>query len=116
MPDRVADHDHDHDHTGASADHDHTDAFDRVTFTDDELSELALAADPFDPFDDDVVPFEDDPADLAVSLLPAWYMPPPSLRGGRRRSIVFAALATALFVINVGGLCVTYGIPDPVWK
>ena len=21
-----------------------------------------------------------------------------------------------MFTINIGGLCVTYGIPDPVWK
>jgi hypothetical protein len=25
-------------------------------------------------------------------------------------------VAVALFIINVGGVCVTYGIPDPVWK
>ncbi|MCB0968372.1 MAG: hypothetical protein KDB37_16185 [Ilumatobacter sp.] len=37
---------------------DERDAFDRVTFTDEELTELALDASPFDPFDPDVEPFE----------------------------------------------------------
>ena len=56
------------------------------------------------------------PDDLAVSLLPSWYMPPPSLRRGTKGMVVFAAVAISLFVINVAGLCVTYGVPDPVWK
>lgn len=37
---------------------DDRDAFDRVTFTDEELTELALDAKAFDPFDPDVEPFE----------------------------------------------------------
>lgn len=83
---------------------------------DDDLARLALAAEPFDPFDADVTPFADDREELAVSLLPDWYMPPPSLRRDRRRTVVFAAVAIALFTINIVGVCVTYGIPDPVWK
>ncbi len=42
----------------ADDDVDERDAFDRVTFTDEELTELALDASPFDPFDPDVDPFE----------------------------------------------------------
>jgi hypothetical protein len=34
------------------------DAFDLVEFTDEELTELALEADPFDPFDPDVEPID----------------------------------------------------------
>jgi hypothetical protein len=34
------------------------DAFDLVEFTDEELTELALDADPFDPFDPDVESIE----------------------------------------------------------
>lgn len=83
---------------------------------DDELTRLALSAESFDPFGSDVTRFGDSGDELAVSLLPEWYMPPPSLRHDRRRTIVFAAVAIALFTINIGGLCVTYGIPDPVWK
>lgn len=37
---------------------DERDAFDRVTFTDEELTELALDATTFDPFDPEVEPFE----------------------------------------------------------
>lgn len=39
-------------------DFDDRDAFDRVTFTDEELTELALDAPSFDPFDPEVEPFE----------------------------------------------------------
>ena len=63
----------------------------------------------------DAVPFSS-PDDRAAALLPEWYMPAPSLRRSTPRTIVLAGVAVALFVINVGGVCVTYGIPDPVWK
>ncbi len=92
------------------------DRLDRATLSADELTRLALAATPFDPFEPDVIRFDDGSDDRAVALLPAWYMPAPSLRRDRGRTIVFTAVAIALFVINVGGLCVTYGFPDPVWK
>ncbi|MAT06533.1 MAG: hypothetical protein CL424_15955 [Acidimicrobiaceae bacterium] len=48
------------DHVDGDADDDidERDAFDRVTFTDDELAEMALDAPPFDPFAPDVEPFE----------------------------------------------------------
>ncbi len=85
------------------------------TFSDDELTALALAADPDAPLDDDAVPFASTD-ELGVSLLPEWYMPAPSLRRSTPRTVVLASVAVALFVINVGGVCVTYGIPDPVWK
>lgn len=84
-------------------------------FTDAELTEIALAAEQFDPFDSEVTPFIDDRDELGVGLLPDWYMPAPSLRRSPGRIAVLAGVAIALFVINVGGICVTYGIPDPVW-
>ncbi|MDW3214398.1 MAG: hypothetical protein R8G01_10400 [Ilumatobacteraceae bacterium] len=84
-------------------------------FTDDELAALALAADPDTVVPDDAVPFTgvDEPG---LGLLPEWYMPMPG--GGRSTSkrVVLTGVAIALFVINVGGVCVTYGLPDPVWK
>ena len=83
--------------------------------SDDELTALALAADPNAPIDHDAVPFVSTD-DLGPSLLPEWYMPAPSLRRSTPRTVVLASVAVALFVINVGGVCVTYGIPDPVWK
>jgi len=86
---------------------------DRVS--DDELTALAMAADPDTVVPDDAVPFTsaDDPA---LGLLPEWYMPAPSLRRSTSRTVVLTGVAIALFVVNVGGVCVTYGIPDPVWR
>lgn len=84
-------------------------------FSDDELAMLALSADPDAPIPDDAVPFVTTDG-LGTDLLPEWYMPAPSLRRSTPRTIVLASVAVALFVINVGGVCVTYGIPDPVWK
>lgn len=83
--------------------------------TDAELTELALAADPDQPIADDAVPF-DLTDGKAAGLLPAWYMPTPTLRRTRLRTIVFAGVVFALLLLNVMGLCVTYGVPDPVWK
>ena len=83
--------------------------------SDEDLTALALAADPDAAIPDDAVPFGS-PDGLAVDLLPSWYMPPPSLRRSRTRTIVFAGIVFALLFINVMGLCVTYGVPDPVWK
>lgn len=83
--------------------------------SDDELTVLALAADPDAPIDCDAVPFSSS-NDLGPSLLPEWYMPAASLRRSTPRTVVLASVAVALFAINVGGVCVTYGIPDPVWK
>lgn len=88
---------------------------DQIEISDEELTELALAADPDLPIPADAVPFATQD-ELGPALLPEWYMPPPSLRRSRPRTIVLASVAIALFVINVGGVCVTYGIPDPVWK
>ena len=82
--------------------------------SDEELTALALAADPDVPVPDDAVPFGDnDPTKFA--LLPAWYMPAPGLRRSRGRAAVMLAFAASLVVINIGGFCVTYGIPEFVW-
>jgi hypothetical protein len=88
---------------------------DLISITDEQLTALALAADPDPQIPDDAVPFGSTDG-LAVDLLPSWYMPAPSLRRSPKRTIVFAGLVFALLLINVMGLCVTYGVPDPVWK
>ena len=85
-------------------------------FTDDELTELALAADPEAGVADDAVPIGQLLGDGAWKgegdLLPGWYMPPPMgtsrvLQGWRRRTV---QLIVASFVlINAYGLCSTYG-------
>jgi hypothetical protein len=84
-----------------------TEAFE---ISDDELTALAIAADPDAVVDDDAVPFggEDDPG----GLLPAWYMPRPLRRPGRSRRMVLAVFIGALLVVNGAGLCVTYGLPE----
>jgi hypothetical protein len=81
--------------------------------TDDELTALALAADPDFEVDDDAVPFWDvAPGPSEDDLLPAWYMPSPRTRTrqlhGWRRSVVLLLIASFI-LINAAGLCVTYG-------
>jgi hypothetical protein len=85
-----------------------------IEITDEELTALALAADPDAPVPDDAVPFGDnDPT--AFALLPEWYMPAPGIHRSRGRAAVMLAFAISLVIINIGGFCVTYGIPEFVW-
>lgn len=90
----------------------------------DELTALALAArpdDPFadDPFSDDAVPFGSDPngdGRNGAGLLPEWYMPAPvGLRRTRRNKVVVAGIIGSLLLVNGVGLCVTYGFPEIAW-
>ncbi len=87
---------------------------DEATFvSDDELTAIALAADPDAPIDEAAIPLDqylqdecDDP------LLPEWYMPAPMhggrrLRGWRRRVAILVIVAFVL--IDAYGLCSTYG-------
>ena len=79
--------------------------------TDDELTALALAADPDTEVDDDAVSLWGVAETEADDLLPAWYMPAPAgsrLVHGWRRSVVLLLIASFI-VINAAGLCVTYG-------
>jgi hypothetical protein len=81
--------------------------------TDDELSALALAADPDSAVGDDAVSLWD-LTDQGPQPLPAWYMPAPKvtgLRGWRRRLVRFnvVMLIAAFVTINAYGLCNTYG-------
>lgn len=83
-------------------------------FTDDELSELALAADPDAAVPDDAVPFGRSGADAA--LLPEWYMPVPgTIRRTRPRVLAVIGIIASLVVVNGAGLCVTYGLPEIAW-
>lgn len=78
--------------------------------TDEELTALALAADPNAPLPDDAVPIWSlDPVGVDPAL-PAWYMPvatAPRMRGWRRR--VALLLIGSFLAINAAGLCSTYG-------
>jgi hypothetical protein len=80
--------------------------------SDDELTRLALAADPNAPIPDDAVSFWDIVGDHTEPLLPAWYMPAPSGGGGRRRRwkrVVAITLIVAFLVVDAYGLCSVYG-------
>jgi hypothetical protein len=74
--------------------------------SDDELSALALAADPDAPLASDAVPW----LGAALGLLPEWYMGPTSGRSSSRgRRLLALALAAGLVGGCALGLCVTSG-------
>ncbi|HUF85433.1 MAG TPA: hypothetical protein VMQ81_12675 [Acidimicrobiia bacterium] len=80
--------------------------------SDDELTALALAADPDVEMDDDAVCLADLLDSPAPRLLPEWYMRAPMgparpLRGWRR-GVVLLVVASFL-LITAAGLCNTYG-------
>lgn len=79
-----------------------------VELSDEELTALALAADPTAPLPDDAVPLALH-AD-GTTLLPEWYMP---ISGGRLRrgwrSRVSVSIAAGLMLSSAFGICVTNG-------
>ncbi len=88
------------------------------TITDEELTALALAADPDLGVADGAVAI--DLAGMAepgrVHPLPDWYMPVPvgaprPLRGWRR--VVGLVIVASFVLINAYGLCSTYGVVAP---
>lgn len=81
---------------------------------DDELAELALAAELDAPLPDDAVPWTGG-ADPDAGLLPSWYMPPTVTVRGRRRRVVVGVLVASFLAVNAAGLCVTYGFPEIAW-
>ena len=85
------------------------DGHDDEEISDDELTALALAADPEPALGPEAVPITTH-RNLPAASLPLWYMPPVSARaaGGWRVPIV-ASVVLALLLINVLGLCITYG-------
>jgi hypothetical protein len=82
---------------------------DQEPLSDEELTELALAADPDAPLDAAAVPFASSSAG-SLGLLPSWYMPAVAFGTAQRywKIIVFVLVAT-LFAIEAAGLCSTYG-------
>jgi hypothetical protein len=86
--------------------------------SDEELTALALAADPDTPVAGDAVSLWDlaggrcSPGATGTPPLPEWYMPAPMagrrrLRGWRRWAAV--VVIVAFLVIDAYGLCSTYG-------
>ena len=83
--------------------------------SDEELTRLALAADPDAPLAPDAVPFEAG-GDSYPELLPSWYMPVPrSFRRTRGRRVVVGLLVSSFLVVNALGLCVTSGHLTIAW-
>jgi hypothetical protein len=88
-------------------------------FTDEELTSLALAADPDGPLDPDAVSLVAWLGRVAPMLpglpgLPQWYMPPASgARASRWRTVLVLAIVVALIAIDAWGLCSTYGSVVP---
>jgi hypothetical protein len=77
--------------------------------TDEELTALALAADPDGPLDKDAVPLSVYLGQIPA-LLPGWYMPPAMATSGSRwRTPVILAIVFAFLIIEAYGLCSTYG-------
>ncbi len=75
----------------------------------DELTRLALAAEPMDVPAEDAVPLAEY-LELDGGLLPAWYMPTPMSRVSPRwRLPVVLVLVGAFLVIEAFGLCSTFG-------
>jgi hypothetical protein len=77
--------------------------------SDDELTALALAADPDQAIDADAVPIA--PTCDHAGLLPAWYMPVTARVTHKRWHKVLVIAAIIGFVaINAFGFCITYGL------
>ncbi|MGC2484969.1 MAG: hypothetical protein WA359_01830 [Acidimicrobiales bacterium] len=78
-------------------------------FSDEELTALALAADPNAPIDLDVKPWYLT-SNLGSQLLPEWYMPIPMSRGrGRISKVAAVSVVVGMVVVCAFGLCVTSG-------
>ena len=74
----------------------------------EELTALAMAADPDEPPDPEAVPISVYPS---AGLLPVSYMPPVTARGGPKwRASIVLLVVVALLVIEASGLCITYGV------
>lgn len=81
-----------------------------VGISDEELTELALAADPDAPLAADAVPMDQHLSQFSGAL-PLWYMAPVVRSGGGRwRRPIILAVVGAFLLIDALGLCNTYGV------
>jgi hypothetical protein len=82
---------------------------DSESISDDELTALALAADPDGTLSPDAQPWHFSQG-FSGNLLPEWYMPIPMARGrGRGAQIAAVSVVVGMIVICAFGLCVTSG-------
>jgi hypothetical protein len=78
------------------------------TLTDDELTALALAADPDAPLTADAQPWQPE----RDQALPLSYLPQPSVRSrpaSRVRTVTAMVIIAAFLAITALGFCATYG-------
>ncbi len=78
-----------------------------IPLDDEELTALALAADPGQAIDPNARPFVvgDD-----SGLLPPWYMPAPAMRAKKPWQVAVVLFVVGTLVLISGlGLCITYG-------
>lgn len=79
------------------------------TISDEELTSLALSADPHPVIDASVAPWRPW-YDAATGLLPDWYMPTPAGRErGTGAKVTIGVIVAGFVLINALGLCITYG-------
>jgi len=77
--------------------------------TDEELTALALAANPATPVDPGAEPYHFG-FGFTSNSLPQWYMPTPMASGrGRGTKIVIVSVVVGMMVIAAFGLCITSG-------
>jgi len=77
--------------------------------TDEELTDLALRADPDPVIDPRSAPWRP-LADSVTGLLPEWYMPlPAGSRRGTGAKVAIGVIIASFVLINALGLCITYG-------
>ena len=77
--------------------------------SDEELTSLAMAADPTVPLNADATPWVAG-AGYSTLGLPEWYMPRAIARGrGRGTKVVVVSIVVGMLVINAFGLCITSG-------
>jgi hypothetical protein len=80
------------------------------SLTEEELTRLAMEADPDAPLSDDAIPLSLHLAQFAGAALPDWYMAPASSASGKRwRTPVVVAIVFAFVLIEALGLCNTFG-------
>jgi hypothetical protein len=88
-------------------------SFGAESFSEEELAQLALAADPDAPIEAGAVPWSLYLGQMST-MLPQWYMPPAvSARRTRWRTALVLAIVLALVMIDAWGLCSTYGSVVP---
>jgi hypothetical protein len=85
-------------------------AFSDLGITEEELADLAMAADANAPLSPDAVPVHVHLSQFSAAL-PLWYMPPVvRSAGGRWRRPVVLTVVAAFVLIDALGLCNTYGV------